>query len=113
MGKNSGRNSHVVKQPVLRSIARLKKLLGESKIRFEKMILFGSHAKGLATNRSDIDLCLVVGNKTDILRTRIDANSIAGRNGINADIVVTSVQDWKKDMISPLLHEIRTHGIPL
>ncbi|KAF0153154.1 MAG: nucleotidyltransferase [Ignavibacteria bacterium] len=47
-------------------------ILKKNNIRFEKAFLFGSHAKGLALENSDIDIALIMGNfDKDRFETRL------------------------------------------
>ena len=93
-------------------VAKLKRLLADEKIAHTKLILFGSHAKGWARPNSDIDLCVVVKAKDDQLRTiQSQLNFLAGKNLLQVDIIVTNAKQLRSNRISPILHEIRSHGI--
>lgn len=95
-----------------RKIKTVRRILDEHGISFEKLILFGSTARGDSRKDSDLDICLVLSNSSkDIDAVRRAANIHVALAGIPADILATTERAWKTDMVSPLLHEIRTWGI--
>ena len=56
------------------------------------MILFGSHAKGTATKKSDIDLLFVVQNKEDIEKTRKKIKSVLSSTNIKIEFDVIQTE---------------------
>lgn len=92
-------------------IARFKKILAAEGINYEEMILFGSHAKGLARQGSDVDVCVVIDVEDGDLKVHQSRlNFLAGRNQLLMDVIVTNPDQLKHNRISPILHEIRAHG---
>ncbi len=79
---------------------------------WKAIYLFGSTAKGTATAHSDRDFCVVMptGSK-DLDRLWVKLNGQLGYKGFHFDIVVTDEKEFLKNMISPILHEIRTTGV--
>ncbi len=76
--------------------------------------LFGSRATGFDRPDSDIDLCVIVPNNTpDIASLAAQLNGRLGLAGFNVEIVVVTAKRFKDDACSPLLHEIRSHGVRL
>ena len=74
--------------------------------------MFGSVARGDARTDSDLDLCLIVDDTNPSpISVQRKATALIGLAGIPADIVAVSSSDFKNDLVSPLLHEIRTDGI--
>lgn len=74
--------------------------------------LFGSTAKGLATKHSDRDFCIVVPDKThDLDGLWIKLTATLGPKGYDFDLIIVTQSDYKKNKISPILHEIRKTGI--
>ena len=74
--------------------------------------LFGSTAKGFATKHSDRDFCMIMPDDTqnlDHLWVRLVAS--LGMKGFNFDLVIVTQSNFKKNKISPILHEIRETGI--
>ena len=61
------------------------------------MILFGSYAKGTATEKSDVDLLFVVQNKADIDKTRKRVQSIASETNVKIEFEVITA-DWLMSM---------------
>ena len=114
MGARSKKDRFEIKAGIRRDLARLRKILAESGIEGYRLILFGSHARGEARPQSDLDLCFVFPDKTagiDALRPRIQG--ISGMNGLNVDVVTTTVTELRKNLVSPILHEIRKYGLPV
>lgn len=92
-------------------IAKFKKILDTEGIAYVDMILFGSHAKGLARDHSDVDICVVLKVKDDALKPmQSQLNFLAGRNQLLMDVIVTNPKQLRSNKVSPILHEIRTHG---
>ena len=79
-------------------------------IPFDKIVVFGSHARGIQTNASDIDVCVVSPSfgadyhkaLVSLLNAAID---------IDGDLdVVPYTPDDLADRYDPLASEIRTFG---
>lgn len=74
-----------------------------SKFNPSKIILFGSYAKGTATEKSDIDICIVT-DTTDrrVLRRKIN-KYIYAKNGLDfdkpVDVLVYTFEEWKKCLL--------------
>jgi len=101
----------MVDRDVRKIINSFIKILKEHNYFFQKIILFGSHARNLATKRSDIDLCVIYnGPEKDLKLIQQKLNGLAGLHGFNMDIIVTSPKEFRTNKISPILHEIRTYG---
>ncbi len=96
-----------------RKINQIRKTLLREKIPFKKIILFGSYAKGFATKNSDMDLCLIFADKEkkDLENFRSRSSIALYKFEISLDIIVTTMTEFKKNKVSPILHEIRTSGI--
>lgn len=101
----------MAQQTVRQVINRLCELMQVEGIELREVILFGSHAKGLARRDSDIDLCVVVDAPDAELKTlQSRLNFIAARQQLLVDVIVTNTQQLENNLVSPLLHEIRTYG---
>ena len=105
----------LVNATVRRDVKKLRQLLEKRQVPVKKIIIFGSHARNLATPSSDIDLCVVCNSKmtADPKELQSHINCDAGLAGLNMDIVVTTVADLRTNRVSPILHEIRTYGIEI
>jgi predicted nucleotidyltransferase len=84
-------------------------------LRVDMIVLFGSYAKGHEREDSDIDLCVV---SRDFGHDRIDegarVNLIASRIDSRLECITVSLTDYmKRNTISPILHEIKKHGVGL
>lgn len=103
----------MVTSSVQKQIAKLRTLLKKRQVVVKKLILFGSHARQLATKRSDVDICVVCDTRSvrDPKELQSYLNCDAGMAGMNMDIIVTTYRSFRNDKLSPILHEIRKHGI--
>ena len=100
----------------------LKKILPELKAALErrygerlvKVILFGSHARGEATDDSDIDVLAVVerlGNKSKELFEVSDVTAdISFENDTLINLVLSSTEDFRSRN-TPLLMNVRREGV--
>jgi predicted nucleotidyltransferase len=87
--------------------------LRDEGIRVDMIVLFGSYAKGKQREDSDIDLCVV---SRDFGKDRIDegasVNLIASRIDTRLECITANLYDYMaKSTISPILHEVKKHGV--
>jgi uncharacterized protein len=70
----------------------------------EKIILFGSHARGDAGPDSDVDLLVVMPVKGSIAELRLDIREALHSIPIPVDIMVTTPQDfvWRKEFVGTI-----------
>lgn len=100
---------------VRESLLRLRRRLMEVGVRVDVMLLFGSRARGTASEWSDWDVAVV---SRDFGYDRFDEGRLLSRLAfgldLEADLVpVGLVQYLERQTTSPLLHEIKKDGIPL
>ena len=102
-----------IRKNIRNTAFRLRKLLEEEGTPVEKLILFGSYARGKASKESDIDLCIISSKfgkdtidelqfllkKTRRIDTRIEPIPVSPQEYRNQD--------------SPLVIEIRKFGIEI
>jgi predicted nucleotidyltransferase len=89
----------------------LKKVLLKHDLPWSSIYLFGSVAKGFATDRSDIDLCVVLADGVKSVKAK--EIKIMGEIGLAQhplDLIFVSHKDYHTHFDSPILHEIRTTG---
>lgn len=102
-----------VNQKILKTIQAYRKVLDDQKIKVEKLILFGSQAKGKAKSSSDIDLCVVssqFGKNRFEERVRLMKLTI----GVGDDIEPHPYSpSGLKDKWDPLASEIRRYGLEI
>jgi predicted nucleotidyltransferase len=102
----------MAKKSIRKEIAALKAALKKRDVSVKMLVLFGSHARGMATMHSDVDICVVCDTKKTKdpkdLQSRLNCDM--GLAGINMDVIVSTYKDFRQNMISPILHEIRTFG---
>jgi uncharacterized protein len=70
----------------------------------EKIILFGSRARGDARPESDVDLLVVMPVEGSIVELRLDIREALRRIPIPVDVIVTSPDDfaWRKDFVGTI-----------
>ena len=82
--------------------------------RFEpdKIILFGSHARGTATADSDVDLLVVMAVRGSRLEKTVEIRVAVHDIRVPKDIVVTTPEDfaWRKDIVGTLEHPVIREG---
>jgi predicted nucleotidyltransferase len=77
-----------------------------------RVILFGSHARGDADDRSDLDFLVVERDVDDRFAEAARLMGIVGRLGVPADVVVVSedhAREWGA-VPGTMLHEALTQG---
>ncbi len=104
----------MAKNPPIKIIKRFASALVEKGITVEKIILYGSYAKGKARPDSDIDIAVV---SRDFGKDRTEEGMllfrIAGEIDARLEPVPISLESYKNDTWVPLIYEIRTKGIEL
>ena len=78
----------------------------------EKIILFGSHARGTATADSDVDLLVVMPVRGSRLEKTIEIRVAVHDIRVPKDIVVTTPEDfaWRKDIVGTLERPVMREG---
>lgn len=79
----------------------------------DRIILFGSHARGTATADSDVDLLVVMPVEQGKLAKELEIRRALRSIRVPKDIIVTTPEDfaWRKDVVGtveyPAIHEGR------
>ncbi len=70
----------------------------------EKMILFGSHARGDAGPTSDVDILVVMDFAGPKLRKLVELQDVSDDIALPVDILVTTPEDfaWRKDVVGTI-----------
>ncbi len=78
----------------------------------ERIILFGSYARGDAGPDSDVDLLVVMPDGTDRRQTTIAIQSVLGGLGVAKDVVVTTPDEITRrgDLIGTVLRPALREG---
>ncbi len=77
-----------------------------------RIILFGSHARGDADDRSDLDFLVVEREVDDRFAEAVRLMGVVGRLGVPADVVVVSedhAREWGA-VAGTMIHEALTQG---
>jgi len=102
------------KSQVLKIIKAFVKALKDAGISVDRVILYGSHAKGVARLDSDIDIAVV---SKDFGKDRVEEGMtlfrIAGKIDSRLEPVPISTTVYENDTWIPLVYEIREKGIEL
>ena len=95
---------------IARLLLRYKKELESKNFPVEKMILFGSYAKGKAKEYSDIDVCIISGKFS---KNRNRYEDLLWKSIIKIDPRIEPVAYTPSDFqnVDPLVHEIQQFGI--
>lgn len=111
MPKMSNKIKNSINPKVLKAINNYAEILKAANISVDKLILFGSHAKGTANPSSDIDLCIVspqFGKNRFEERVRLMKMTIGIKESIEPHPYNASGLKEKWD---PLAEEIRKYGL--
>lgn len=104
----------MVAKPVVKTVKKFAAALLKEGITVDRIILYGSYAKGKQRPDSDIDVAVV---SRDFGRDRVEEGMllfrIAGEVDPRIEPVPISVEAYKNDTWVPLIYEIRTRGIDL
>ena len=104
----------MAKKSVIKIIKRFTTALIKKGITVDKIILYGSYAKGKGRPDSDIDVAVV---SRDFGKDRTEEGMllfrIAGEIDARLEPVPISVKAYENDTWVPLIYEIRTKGIEL
>lgn len=94
------------------TIENIKKQIVE-KFRPVDIILFGSHAKGLARRQSDIDICVIT--ETENKRKLVQDILLEIDYDVNLDVVVYTPTQWQqyKDDKAMFAHIINKTGVSI
>jgi predicted nucleotidyltransferase len=81
----------------------------------QRVILFGSHARGDAGPDSDVDLLVVMPVKESRLRTAVEIRVALAGCGVSKDIVVMTPEEFerRKDIPGTLAYPAAREGIVL
>lgn len=112
MAQKSEAHQRSIKTSVRELVRKIRSILDDQNVPYAQLILFGSQARGDARPQSDIDLCIVLKSRLKKPEDlQCNANMWFAVAGIPADIIVVTDSDYRKNMISPILHEVRTYGL--
>ena len=80
-----------------------------------RVVLFGSHARGVATKWSDVDLLVVLPNGSDKRDTAIEIRRALGDLRVCKDIVVATPEEVARrgHLVGTLLHSALREGTVL
>ena len=103
----------MVSEEIKKIILKFAKILQERNIKIDKIILYGSHARGKIHEDSDIDVAIVSPDfGKDPLEERKLLFRLAWRVDPRLEPIPLSLTTWEKTWV-PLIYEIRYNGIEL
>ena len=78
----------------------------------ERIILFGSHARGDAGPDSDVDLLIVMAVEGDKRRKRLEIRAALRDIHVPKDIIVTTPEEyeWRKDTVGTIERPVAREG---
>lgn len=104
----------MVKKPIIKIIQRFADAIVKKGITIDKVVLYGSYAKGKEGPDSDIDVAIV---SKDFGKDRTEEGmmlfQIAGSVDVRFEPVPLSLESYENDTGIPLIYEIRVNGIEL
>lgn len=104
----------MVKKPIIDKLRRFSEALERAGIPIDKMILYGSYAKSLQRQESDIDVAVV---SKSFGRDKVEEGmllfKIAGDVDARIEPVAVSLKSFEMDTWIPLIYEIRKNGIEI
>src|SRR4030065_1739201 len=104
----------MVEKSVINKLKKFSSTLSKAGITIDKMILYGSYAKGLQGRESDIDVAVVSRNfGKDRVEEGMFLFKLAGEVDARIEPVPISVDSFEKDTWIPLIYEIRKNGIEI
>jgi predicted nucleotidyltransferase len=100
----------MVNQSIIETAERFAKLL-PSNLMVKKAYLFGSYAKGIEQEESDIDIAIVVGNMPDFFDTQMQMMRV--RRKVDLRIEPHPISENEFNASNPFALEIQKTGIEL
>ena len=93
-------------------VDKVVKVIAEA-IRPEKIILFGSRAKGDAEPDSDIDLVIIYSGPKTKRELKLEIHGLFERYDFSMDLFVLTPQElaWQEKIANTLAYEIAEHGV--
>ena len=82
-----------------------------SELKVSKAFLFGSFAKGLENENSDIDIAIVVGNMTNFFSTQMQLMKVRRNIDLRIEPHPISISDFTNN--NPFVSEILKSGVEL
>ncbi len=102
----------MVKKAILAKLKRFKRLLEQDGLAVDKLLLYGSYARGTPRKDSDIDVCVI---SRAFGRNRLKEGFYLRHQAPKIDAriepVPFSLQDYRNNKVSPLLHQIRKDAV--
>ncbi len=104
----------MVEKEIINKLRKFSNSLIRSGIDVDRVILYGSYAKGKVREDSDIDVAVV---SRDFGKDRTEEGMllfrIAGEIDSRIEPIPLSIESYEKDTWVPLIYEIRKNGIDL
>lgn len=102
----------MVKKTILTKLKRFKRLLEKDGLAVDKLLLYGSYARGTSRKDSDIDVCVISSTfGKNRLKEGFYLRHQAPKIDLRIEPVSFSLEDYRNNKVSPLLHRIRKEAI--
>ena len=104
----------MVKKKIRNTLKKFKRLLESDGLSVDKLLLYGSYARGTARKDSDIDVCVISKSfGKNRLNEKFYLLHKAPKIDPRIEPVAFSTKDYRQNFVSPLLHQIRNEGIEI
>jgi predicted nucleotidyltransferase len=104
----------MAKREAVKSIKKFIKALKQKGITVDRVILYGSYAKGKARSDSDIDVAVISKNfGKDRVEEGMTLFRVAGKIDPRLEPIPISSESYQNDTWVPLIYEIKEKGIEL
>ncbi len=104
----------MVSSEIIKIVNRFLDAVKKHGIKVDGAYIFGSYAKGLANQWSDIDVAIIVPKfQNDKFDTTITLRKIALDVDSRIEPIVFETESFSKDNWIPIIYEIRATGMPI
>ena len=112
MGEERGFSFKMDRRTAKNSLKNLLAIIDENDVPVHKVVVFGSHAKGMASKSSDLDVCLIFLDRIkDADKLTAHLRYKMGQINLNIDLSSLYTSQIKGDRMSSFVNEIKKTSI--